>query len=215
MIYKPIHKGRVSLVALSLEIRKPFNVAHVLTSVRLVLTPVFLSAINASARQPDAWRVGVVIGLFLVICASDYYDGPVARALGVSSELGKVFDNLADITFLLVSLSYLVHTGAVPWWIPTAIALAFGQYTLDSWLLSGRGPAVALVSNPIGHWAGILNYICTGVCGLHAALHRGLFPALLYNSMLAGWLAYVLLAIGMRLRFFLSVRRMPVRSSLT
>jgi phosphatidylglycerophosphate synthase len=193
-------------MALSLEIRKPINFAHVLTSARLVLTPVFLCAIDVSARQPDVWKAGLVVGLFLVICASDYYDGPVARAFGLSSDIGKVFDNLADITFLLVSLSYLVHHGTVPWWIPTAIALAFGQYTVDSWLLAGRGAAVTLVSNPIGHWAGILNYIFTGVCGLYAALQQQFPPSLLYNGMLAFWLAYLLLAMGMRLRFFLRSR---------
>lgn len=189
------------------EARKPFNFAHALTSVRLVLLPLFLSAISDSARQPSIWRVGLVILLFLIICASDYYDGAIARALGLSSDLGKVFDNLADITFLLVSLSYLVQGGTVPWWIPSAIAIAFGQYTLDSWLLSGRGTAVTLVSNPIGHWAGILNYIFTGVCSLYAALQQQFPPALLYNAMLTFWLAYLLLAMGMRLRFFLSAYR--------
>ncbi len=201
-----MRKERVAVVTLLLDARKPFNFAHVLTSVRLVLTPAFLGAIDASARQPNGWRVGLVVGLFLMICASDYYDGPVARLLGLNSDFGKVFDNLADITFLLVSLSYLVHTGVVPWWIPTAIALAFGQYTLDSWWLSGRGAAVALVSNPIGHWAGILNYIFTGVCGLHAALHQHLLPDFFYRALLTFWFAYLLLAMGMRLRFFLSAR---------
>ena len=195
-------------MALSIGVRrKPVNIAHVLTSVRLVLTPIFLGVVDASAQQLDVWHTGIVIGLFGIICASDYYDGSVARALGLSSDVGKVFDNLADITFLLVSLSYLVHLGTVPWWIPAAIALAFGQYTVDSWLLSGKGAVVTLVSNPIGHWAGILNYIFTGVCALYTALQQQFPPALLYNAMLAFWLAYLLLAISMRLRFFLAARR--------
>jgi CDP-diacylglycerol--glycerol-3-phosphate 3-phosphatidyltransferase len=196
-------------VALPLEIRKPLNFAHLLTSIRLVLTPVFLCAIETSAQQPDARSAGLIVVLFLLICASDYYDGPLARALGLSSDLGKVFDNLADITFLLVTLTYLVHYEAAPWWIPTAIALAFGQYTLDSWLLSGRGTNVALVSNPIGHWAGILNYIFTGILALHAALQQRFLPALFYEGLTTFWFAYLLLAIGMRLRFFLRARRAP------
>ena len=190
----------------SVEARKPFNFAHVLTSLRLILTPVFLCAIEVSTRHPTVRSTGLVVGLFLLICASDYYDGPLARTLGLSSDLGKVLDNLADITFLLVTLTYLVHRDAAPWWIPTAITLAFGQYTLDSWLLSGKGTSVALVSNPIGHWAGILNYIFTGVLALHAALQQYLLPALLFHGLLTVWLAYLLLAMGMRLRFFLRAR---------
>jgi phosphatidylglycerophosphate synthase len=178
-----------------------------LTGVRLVLTPLFLCALEVSKQQADARSALFVTGLFLLICASDYYDGPLARALGLDSDLGKVLDNLADITFLLVTLTYLVHGGAVPWWIPAVIALAFGQYTLDSWLLSGKGTTVVLISNPIGHWAGIFNYIFTGACALHTALQQRLLPVLLYDGMLIFWLAYLLLAMGTRLRFFLRTHR--------
>src|SRR5215510_13372592 len=145
MLCKPSVRERDSFVALPLEARRPFNFAHVLTSLRLILTPVFLLAIEASTQQPNTASAARVIVLFLLICASDYYDGPLARALGRSSDFGKVLDNLADITFLLVTLTYLVRRDAAPWWIPAAIALAFAQYTVDSWLLSGKGASVALV----------------------------------------------------------------------
>ena len=194
-------------MALPLEARRPFNFAHVLTGLRLILTPLFLFAIEASTQHPDIARAGLVIGLFLLICASDYYDGPLARALGLSSDLGKVLDNLADITFLLVTLTYLVRHDAAPWWIPAIIALAFAQYTVDSWLLAGRGTGAVLVSNPIGHWAGILNYIFTGVLALNAALRQQFLPTLVYDGMLTFWLMYLLLAIGVRFRFFLRTYR--------
>ncbi len=194
-------------MAVPVSARRPFNFAHLLTILRLVLTPVFLVAIEAGQRQPTLLKALAVVVLFLLICASDYYDGPVARALGLDSDLGKVLDNLADITFLLVTLTYLVHTGVVPWWIPTAIALAFGQYTVDSWFLAGRKTDVVLISNPIGHWAGILNYIGTGVVALHAALQQQLLPLLIFHALVMSWIAYLLLAMVMRLRFFLSARR--------
>ena len=196
------------MATLFIEDRRPFNFAHLLTSVRLVLTPVFLLAIECSVQQPSLLHAGAVIGLFLIICASDYYDGPVARALGLSSDWGKVLDNLADITFLLVTLTYLTYSGTVPWWIPCAVGCAFGQYTLDSWWLSGRETHITLVSNPIGHWAGVLNYIGVGVMALHAALPHQLLPFSLYHVVLLSWLGYLLLAMSMRLRFFLQARRL-------
>jgi len=190
-------------VALSLPVRRPFNFAHLLTSVRLLLIPFFLSAIEAGRQQPDALTASSVTLLFLLICASDYYDGPLARVLGLDSDLGKILDNLADITFLLVTLSYLVYHHVVPWWIPTAIALAFSQYVIDSWLLARRKTTVVLIANSMGHWAGILNYIFTGVMALHAALRQQLLPELFYNILLTFWLTYLLLAMSARLRFFL------------
>ena len=194
-------------MAIPFSVRRPLNLAHLLTSVRLVLTPVFLLVIEAGQHQPTLLKALAVVVLFLLICASDYYDGPVARALGVDSDLGKVLDNLADITFLLVTLTYLVLANVVPWWIPAAIALAFSQYTVDSWLLAGRRTDLILVSNPIGHWAGILNYIGTGVMALHAGLQQQLLPTLVFYGLMSSWLAYLLLAMAMRLRFFLHARR--------
>ena len=194
-------------MAIPFSVRRPLNLAHLLTSVRLVLTPVFLLVIEAGQHQPTLLKALAVVVLFLLICASDYYDGPVARALGVDSDLGKVLDNLADITFLLVTLTYLVLANVVPWWIPAAVALAFGQYTVDSWLLAGRRTDLILVSNPIGHWAGILNYIGTGVVALHAGLQQQLLPTLVFYGLMSSWLAYLLLAMAMRLRFFLYARR--------
>ena len=194
-------------MAIPFSVRRPLNLAHLLTSVRLVLTPVFLLVIEAGQHQPTLLKALAVVVLFLLICASDYYDGPVARALGVDSDLGKVLDNLADITFLLVTLTYLVSANIVPWWIPAAVALAFGQYTVDSWLLAGRRTDLILVSNPIGHWAGILNYIGTGVVALHAGLQQQLLPTLVFYGLMSSWLAYLLLAMAMRLRFFLYARR--------
>jgi len=199
-------------VAFSLPVKRPFNFAHVLTSTRLVLLPFFLFAIEVGRQQsglvPTALvPTAVVTGLFLLICASDYYDGPLARAQGLDSDLGKVLDNLADITFLLVTLTYLVRCGVVPWWIPTAIALAFTQYSIDSWLLSKKSANITLVSNPIGHWAGVLNYIFTGVASVHATLQQQLLPAPLYQTVLAFWFVYIMLAIGMRFRFFLQAQQ--------
>ena len=194
-------------MAIPFSVRRPLNLAHLLTSVRLVLTPVFLLVIEAGQHQPTLLKALAVVVLFLMICASDYYDGPVARALGVDSDLGKVLDNLADITFLLVTLTYLVLANVVPWWIPATIALAFSQYTVDSWLLAGRRTDLILVSNPIGHWAGILNYIGTGVVALHAGLQQQLLPTLVFYGLMSSWLAYLLLAMAMRLRFFLYARR--------
>lgn len=198
-------------MAFPLPVRRPFNFAHVLTSARLVLIPFFLFAIEAGRHQSGLVPAVVVTGLFLLICASDYYDGPLARAQGLDSDLGKVLDNLADITFLLVTLTYLVRCDVVPWWIPTAIGFAFSQYSIDSWLLSKKSANIVLVSNPIGHWAGVLNYIFTGVASVHATLQQQLLPAPLYQAVLAFWFVYLLLAMAMRFRFFLQAQQQLLR----
>ena len=185
---------------------RTFNFAHALTGARLILTPVFLVAVEAAMQRPTLGRIGWVVGLFAAICASDYCDGPLARALDRSSDWGRLLDNAADVTFLLVTLGYLTSRGVVPWWIPAAVGGAFAQYAIDSWWLSRHAPRITLVSNPIGHWAGVLNYAGVGVMALHAATQARLFAAPLVQALLLAWIGYLLLAVGVRLRFFLGAR---------
>jgi phosphatidylglycerophosphate synthase len=179
------------------------NLAHVLTCLRLALTPVFIFLLESGAPTFQPGTVVAAVLTFTLICVSDYFDGPLARYLGRDSDLGKVFDNLADITFILVTLTYLVYRGAVLPWIPLAVALAFLQYTVDSWLLSHSRRAVALVSNPMGHWAGILNYTLVGVFSLDFIVQHSLLPWPLQSFLSLLWLAYLLAAMAVRLRFFL------------
>jgi phosphatidylglycerophosphate synthase len=189
--------------ALFVEKKGSVNFAHALTCLRLVLTPVFICLLESGAHRvhPETVIGGVLV--FTLICVSDYFDGPLARYLGRDSDLGKIFDNLADITFLLVTLAYLVYREAVLLWIPLAIALAFLQYTVDSWLLSRSRRAVALVSNPIGHWVGILNYTLVGIFSLDFIVQYRLLPWPLHPFLSLLWLTYLLAAMVVRLRFFL------------
>jgi phosphatidylglycerophosphate synthase len=188
--------------ALSVEKKSSVNLAHALTCLRLVLTPVFIFLLESGTQVLQPGAVAAAVITFALICLSDYFDGPLARYLGRDSDLGKVFDNLADITFLLVTLAYLVYRGAVLPWIPLMIALAFLQYTVDSWFLS-RSRTVVLISNPIGHWAGILNYTLVGIFSLDFILQHRLLPWLLQLFLSLFWLTYLLAAMVVRLRFFL------------
>jgi phosphatidylglycerophosphate synthase len=167
------------------------------------LTPVFICLLESGAQGFHPGIVAVAFLTFALICGSDYFDGPLARYLGRDSDLGKVFDNLADITFLLVTLAYLVYRGAVLPWIPLAIAFAFLQYTVDSRFLSRSHRTVVLISNPIGHWAGILNYTFVGIFSLDFVLQHRFLPWLLQLFLSLFWLAYLLVAMVVRLRFFL------------
>jgi phosphatidylglycerophosphate synthase len=114
-----------------------------------------------------------VLGLVLLACLTDYYDGPLARRAGVEPSLaGRLTDNLCDIVFLL-----LVHVGfalrelwsppvwgrAIQYWeyvnwLPVlALLAAFLPYLLRS-LWDGRAGRPTMRSTR-GHTAGIANYV--------------------------------------------------------
>ncbi len=145
--------------------------ANLLTGVRVVLTPAFIAAgwcADASAL------CGVsAAATFVIIAASDVWDGRLARRYGSASHSGRVFDHIADIAFILGALSTYALQLLVPWWVPATIAASFAFYVIDSWSLSAAG-AATLIGSRIGHVAGICNYVLVGVlafndtAGIHA-----------------------------------------------
>ncbi len=77
---------------------------NVLSALKLgVVTPLMF----VSLRQVEVLRLGptLVLGLFVVFAALDYLDGVVARARGLDSQFGRVFDRVTDYP-LLLTVSY-------------------------------------------------------------------------------------------------------------
>lgn len=109
----------------------------------------------------------------LAAAASDFLDGRLARRLKAESALGRWLDSCADVVFILVALGCEAGAGALPLYIPVLVAASFAQYALDSALLS-VGPR-APVRSPLGHWAGIINYL---VVLATAAAHVRALPSL-------------------------------------
>jgi phosphatidylglycerophosphate synthase len=132
------------------------HAANAVTAVRVLLLPVMLGSIATHQRI-------LAVLVFLVVAASDYFDGRIARHYGAESRAGRVFDHVADIAFILATLGLYVMLGVVPWWVPVSIGLSFAVYVSDSVLRSrGRGGA-QLVGSRVGHLGGVLNYTLIGI----------------------------------------------------
>jgi phosphatidylglycerophosphate synthase len=92
---------------------------------------------------------------------SDLLDGRVARRMAIVGTFGRWLDGIADIVFILTALLCEAWAGAIPFYIPTLIALSFSQYAIDSMLLSGTP-----IKSRLGHLGGILNFALVIVLGL-------------------------------------------------
>jgi len=140
--------------------------ANLLTGLRLALTPAFMAI--AWHAEPASWGAGV---LFMVIAATDVWDGHLARRYGSASRAGRTFDHIADIGFVLGALSTYALQSLVPWWVPAAVGGSFSLYGLDSWSLSAAVPT--LIGSRVGHLAGICNYALIGVLAFNntAGIH--------------------------------------------
>ncbi len=96
------------------------NAANVLTTVRLVLVPVFLFALFAGDGHETRWRVAAFV-IFAVAMITDRLDGALARSYGTITEFGKLADPIADKALLGAALIGLSLLHELPWWITVVI----------------------------------------------------------------------------------------------
>jgi CDP-diacylglycerol--glycerol-3-phosphate 3-phosphatidyltransferase len=93
------------------------NWANRLTLSRLLLTIVFVAALNSS------WHYGRTLALvaFLLAGISDFVDGEIARRYGIVTNFGKLMDPLVDKIMVAAAFISLVPLKAVPAWAATAV----------------------------------------------------------------------------------------------
>jgi CDP-diacylglycerol--glycerol-3-phosphate 3-phosphatidyltransferase len=93
------------------------NWANRLTLSRLLLTVIFVAALNSS------WGYGRTVALivFLIAGVSDFVDGEIARRYGVVTNFGKLMDPLVDKIMVAAAFISLVPLKAVPAWAATTV----------------------------------------------------------------------------------------------
>ncbi len=122
--------------------------AHLLTGIRLGLA----LPLAAAFARPDSLDPRLVALLLTVALATDYADGVVARRRGTASAAGRLFDHATDCLFVTVGLTGAALADRVPLALPVLVAVAFGQYVFDSYLVHREK---RLRMSTIGRWNGI------------------------------------------------------------
>lgn len=129
--------------------------ANALSLLRLLVVVPFALLIAQGGTSNAAWAAA----LFAFAIATDLADGPLARARGTESALGRALDHGADFLFVNSGLAAAATQGFVPWLLPILVALAFAQYVIDSyWLHRAR----ELRMSALGRWNGILYFVPLG-----------------------------------------------------
>jgi CDP-diacylglycerol--glycerol-3-phosphate 3-phosphatidyltransferase len=96
------------------------NLPNVLTTVRLVLVPVFLVVlfIDGGSEPIARWCAS---GVFAIAAITDRYDGRIARSRGQVTDFGKIADPIADKALIGAALIGLSLLGELFWWITVVI----------------------------------------------------------------------------------------------
>lgn len=154
---------------------KVLTVPNILSFLRLLLVPVFLTLI---INGEDALALLVLV----ISSVTDFLDGLIARRFKQISRLGQLLDPAADRLFIFAALVGLAIRGVIPWWFFAAIVARelmllvlgiiganFGYgplpvhhlgkaatlclfYALPLLMLGQAFPHVAFIAEPVG-WA--------------------------------------------------------------
>ncbi|MEU0425372.1 CDP-diacylglycerol--glycerol-3-phosphate 3-phosphatidyltransferase [Streptomyces canus] len=97
-----------------------WNVANLLTMLRLVLVPGFVALMLADGGYDPAWR-SFAWAAFAVAMITDLFDGHLARAYNLVTDFGKIADPIADKAIMGAALICLSGLGDLPWWVTIVI----------------------------------------------------------------------------------------------
>jgi CDP-diacylglycerol--glycerol-3-phosphate 3-phosphatidyltransferase len=94
-----------------------YNVANLLTVVRILLVPVFVWLLFADGT---GWRVAALV-VFVVASITDRLDGELARKRHIVTDFGKIADPIADKALTGSALVSLSIMGELWWWVTIVI----------------------------------------------------------------------------------------------
>ncbi|WP_354642515.1 CDP-diacylglycerol--glycerol-3-phosphate 3-phosphatidyltransferase [Kitasatospora camelliae] len=112
-----------------------WNIANVLTMVRLLLVPIFVALLFANGGHDPKWR-SVAWAAFAIAMITDLFDGELARRKGLITDFGKIADPIADKAIMGAALVGLSVLGDLPWWVTVVIlARELGITLMRFWVI--------------------------------------------------------------------------------
>ncbi|MFC0598899.1 CDP-diacylglycerol--glycerol-3-phosphate 3-phosphatidyltransferase [Streptomyces palmae] len=97
-----------------------WNIANILTMVRLLLVPGFVLLMLAGGGYDPAWR-SLAWASFAIAMITDLFDGHLARRYDLVTDFGKIADPIADKAIMGAALICLSALNDLPWWVTGVI----------------------------------------------------------------------------------------------
>ncbi|MGW8065030.1 CDP-diacylglycerol--glycerol-3-phosphate 3-phosphatidyltransferase [Streptomyces ziwulingensis] len=108
------------LAAAAVNQASVWNVANLLTMLRLLLVPGFVALMLGNGGYDPAWR-SFAWAAFAIAMITDLFDGHLARTYNLVTDFGKIADPIADKAIMGAALVCLSALGDLPWWVTAVI----------------------------------------------------------------------------------------------
>ncbi|WP_030379484.1 MULTISPECIES: CDP-diacylglycerol--glycerol-3-phosphate 3-phosphatidyltransferase [unclassified Streptomyces] len=115
---RPVRGGKIGAAAV--DQASVWNVANLLTMLRLLLVPGFVALMLGNGGYDPAWR-SFAWAAFAVAMITDLFDGHLARTYDLVTDFGKIADPIADKAIMGAALICLSALGDLPWWVTVVI----------------------------------------------------------------------------------------------
>jgi CDP-diacylglycerol--glycerol-3-phosphate 3-phosphatidyltransferase len=151
-----------------------WNIANLLTVLRIVAVPVFVAVLFADGGHTTGWRIAAAV-VFALAALTDRVDGQLARKYGLVTDFGKLADPIADKALIGAALIGLSVLGDLAWWITVVIGVREVGVTLLRFAVlrhgvipAGRGGKLKTLVQSVG--VGLLLLPLSGVVATAAQL---------------------------------------------
>jgi cardiolipin synthase len=150
-----------------------------------VLVAPFVGLFYLPDAAAAAWAT---FAIFVLAAVTDFFDGWLARRLGVTSEFGRIFDPIADKLLVAAALIMLTAEGRAA---AIAVALILVREMLISGIREGLAGRLALPVSWVGKWKTTAQMAAIGLLLIAPALVSLTEPLALAGDA-ALWLAAAL-----------------------
>ncbi|MFJ8080240.1 CDP-diacylglycerol--glycerol-3-phosphate 3-phosphatidyltransferase [Streptomyces sp. NPDC096205] len=115
---RPARGGKLAAAAVNQA--SVWNIANLLTMLRLLLVPAFVALMLADGGYDPAWRA-FAWAAFAIAMITDLFDGHLARTYNLVTDFGKIADPIADKAIMGAALICLSLLDDLPWWVTGVI----------------------------------------------------------------------------------------------
>ena len=113
------------------------SVPNLISVARILLTPVFIVVLLADDGRLGLERVTAAV-LFIMLIATDFVDGQIARGRNLVTDFGKLIDPIADKFITGSGFVMLGVLGELPWFVVVVILLREWGITVHRLVVSDR-----------------------------------------------------------------------------
>ncbi len=150
-------------------------IPNIITFTRILFTGIFIELVYCVNSNNSENLIFPITAVFLIICASDFLDGRLARRFHCESAAGAVLDIFADVLFVMTSVVLLNIKGILPVWFTVIITIKFFEFLITSVLIKRRpcNPRQPFLFDRIGRFAAAMFIVLPGIaCSLYYGLGK-------------------------------------------